>query len=54
MWKNFKLYDIQRSVGHLGVTYIRITQVKASKIDVLVSQYKMFEMEERETIKDFL
>ena len=38
----------------LGVTYIGITQVKASKIHVLISQYETSKMEERKHIKDFV
>ena len=38
----------------LEVAHIGTTQVKASKINVLVSQYEMFKMEERELIKDFV
>ena len=38
----------------LKVTHIGTTQVKASKIHVLVSQYEMFKMEKGESIKDFV
>ena len=38
----------------LEVAHIGTTQVKASKVHMLVSQYKMFKMEEGETIKDFV
>ena len=38
----------------LEVAHIGTTQVKASKIHVLVSQYEMFKMEEGESIKDFV
>ena len=39
-------------MGHLEVAHIGITQVKASKVHVVVSQYEMFKIEEGESIKD--
>ena len=38
----------------LEVAHIGTTQVKASKVHVLVSQYQMFKMEEGKSIKDFV
>ena len=36
----------------LEVTHIGTTQVKASKVHVFMLQYKMFKIEEGESIKD--
>ena len=36
------------------VAYIEKTQVKASKVHVFMSQYEMFKIEEKESIKDFI
>ena len=38
----------------LEVAHIRTTQVKASKIHVLASQYEMFKIEQSESVKDFI
>ena len=38
----------------MKVVYIRTMQVKVSKVHVLVSQYEMFRMKERDSIEDFI
>ena len=38
----------------MEVAYVGTTQVKESKIHMLVSQYEVFKMQERESIKDFV